>query len=294
MRARYRRRASESHREAADETRAVGRSSRRADRRNGHELTTEPLDPNGGPIQLADYALHNEDGERIGLLEVTSITDEVAEDFSAAVAAGHGVWQDSQLRRNWLVSVRDAHVVVKRVKEAVTPALRDLESAGIEFACADPLKYVPPVTALTSRALEGGVVEVHALPERDEQLGFVFVNVMPSGNAYGINSLTVEVEAEASKADNRRKLSGELPRRELFIWANPGPDKRAASVLTTFGDAPHRDNVATARPPALPDEITAVWAAVWPRPSDSTLAIALWRGDRSGWEVLPPPLRGDS
>lgn len=254
---------------------------------------TERLDTHGGAIQLADYTLYGTHGELIGRLEVTSITDEVAEGFSAAAAAGHGVWQDSQLRRNWHVWVRDTRVVVKRVPEAVTPVLRDLESAGIGFACAGPLNYTAPVTALTPGVLEAGVVEVQALPERDEQQGLVFVNFMPRGSAYGINSLTVEVEEEASKEDNRRKLRGELPRRELFIWANPGPDKRAASVLTTFSDAPHRDNVATARPPTLPDEITAVWAAVWPRPSDSTLAIALWRGDGAGWRVLDPPPRED-
>jgi hypothetical protein len=55
-------------------------------------------------------------------------------------------------------------------------------------------------------------------------------------------------------------------------------------------DEPFCGDVAVARPPNLRAELTAVWAAAWPRDPGRSLALALWRADRQGWAVLEPPL----
>jgi hypothetical protein len=111
---------------------------------------------------------------------------------------------------------------------------------------------------------------------------------MPTGGAYGIQSLTSAIEVVAREEGNLRKLRSGLDRRELFVWLNP--HSTALSALTTFCEEPFRGEVAVARPPNLPPELTAVWAAAWPRDPATSLALALWRADRKGWAVLDPTL----
>jgi hypothetical protein len=48
------------------------------------------------------------------------------------------------------------------------------------------------------------------------------------------------------------------------------------------------ERVAASRPPRLPNEATAVWAALFPL-DEHYLAMALWRADRDGWRVVEPP-----
>jgi hypothetical protein len=250
--------------------------------------TTRRLDPGGGPTQLVDYALLSGDGKDIGVLEVTSITDEGVETFWSAKTREYRGWEDRQLRKFWAVSVQDASVPLKGLRAVVTPILLGLEREDVVFACAEPRVYLGNVRVLPPEVVEVGVVEVRALPKRGDGEGGVYVNVMPWGGAYGIETLTVAVETVAGREDNRTKLRGDFERRELFIWVNP--PSAALSALTTFCDELHAAQVASARPPKLVDEVSAVWAAAWPRDYDSTLALALWRGDRSGWRVLNPPV----
>ena len=246
------------------------------------------LDPGGGKTQLADYILIGSDGAEIGLLEVTSITDKRRENFWSPRTKKHRYWKDPRLKQLWLVTVAHTGVRLERVRPAVTPVLIELEAAGTTFACSDPLLYRTTVVALGDELRNLGVVELNALAERPGTEGGAMVNIMPTGGAYGIESLTSAIEAVARDEGNLTKLRRALDRRELFVWLNP--PSSALSALTTFCDEPFRGDVAVARPPNLRAELTAVWAAAWPRDPGRSLALALWRADRQGWAVLEPPL----
>ena len=243
--------------------------------------TTRRLDPGGGALQLADYVLVSADGNDIGLLEVTSVTHERSEAFEAASTKVDDrpkvlgrQRSDDAGRAGARPTGRDAGVGVLK---ATTSNLLAPNRASI----AETSNHCRP------RSLTG-VVEVRALPKRGGQVGGVCVNIMPWGGTYGIGSLTAAVEGVASRNDNRNKLCGDLNRRELFIWVNP---PSALSALTTFCDEPFAAQVASARPPNFPNEVTAVWAAAWPRENENTRALALWLGNRSGWTVLDQQLR---
>jgi hypothetical protein len=251
------------------------------------EGDTRRLDPGGGRTQLADYVLVGNDGRDVGLLEVTSITDKRYEAFWSAKTGKSRSWRDARLRRLWVVSLQHTGVRLERLRAITTPVLIDLEHVGVTFACADPRSYRGTVAILGDELREAGVVELHGLPEPRAGEGGAVINVMPWGGAYGIETLTAAIEAVARKEDNLTKLRGEVERRELFVWLNP--PSGALTALTTFCDEPFRGQVALARPPALPEEITTVWAAAWPRDPKTALALALWRADGTGWSVLDPP-----
>lgn len=250
------------------------------------DCVTRRLDFGGGATQLADYALDTADGTQIGLLEVTSITDQVLEGFFASRGARQvDHWGEGYLARNWLVRVRDASVMLDPLQTTLVQVLRDLERDGVEHAYAEPTSYTEEVVPLPTDVVAAGFVEIQALPRRDTERGRIFFNVI-SGGAYGIETLTVAVEERTRCADNRAKLSGEWTRRELFMWVQSWMPRGA---LTAFCSEAHAHDVANARAPTLPPEITAVWAAVWTWDRDGALTWPVWRGDRSGWAIRPGP-----
>ncbi len=245
----------------------------------------ERLDVGGG-IQRPDYALRDDSGHDIGVLEVTAITSAAHLSFFSAKARKHRTWSDASLRSNWIVTVDAASRQLRGLREPVTNALIKLEAAGASWAVSQPEMYRYWVDVLPDHLLRLGTVEVRALGSRREDGGFVTLNVMPMGGAYGIESAIAALDSVLQLPDDRRKLAGGLERRELFVWVDP--PSAAASALSTFSSEPWCVQVAASRPPALPAEVTAVWAGLWSE-ATSWRARALWRGTTSGWDILDPP-----
>lgn len=246
---------------------------------------TRRLDVGDG-IQRPDYALVDPDGLNIGVLEVTSISSGAHNSFFSAKARKHRTWTEEGLRSNWIVTVDVATRELRRLRRAVSTVLVAFESAGISWAVSRTELYRGRVGAVPEQLAARGIVEVRSLSAAGPGGGFVTVNVMPTGGAVGISSAVAALEAVLLRDDNRRKLTGGSERRELFVWADP--PSSAASALSTYSEEPWRPQVAGTRPAGLPEEVTAVWAALW-TDDDSRLCRALWRGDAEGWQVLDPP-----
>ena len=251
---------------------------------------TGRLDPGGGAQQRSDYRLLGAGGHDIGLLEVTSITDQRREAFFSPRTRHRRYWEVPGLRRLWVVWLRDEQAPLKKLPAVLNNTLIDFEQQGVSHATANPRTYRVPVAKMPGALIDAGVVEAQALSERPDRPGAVVINIMPVTLHYGIDSLTRAIEAVACEDGHRNKLRSQLERRELFVWLNPF--STALSAATTFCFEPFRSEVVPgARPPALPPEVTTVWAAAAPRDPETELALVLWRGDESGWEVLEPPPR---
>jgi len=233
---------------------------------------TQRLDPGGGANRLADYMLLDLEGREIGLLEVTTSTDPRREQFWSANLQRHRSWQDPHLEYLWIARVTDAGVALKPLRGLLSPVLWDLERAGARFACSSSFMYSEHVEMLPKDVIDAGVVQAEACFERGPGKGCVALNIMSGGGFYGIESLTAAMEALVRVPDNLAKLASGA-RRELFVWFNP--HSAALSALTTFSDAPHRAAVATARPPVLPPEVTAVGRRLAARPLRAPGACAV-------------------
>ena len=80
------------------------------------------------------------------------------------------------------------------------------------------------------------------------------------------------------------------PRRELFVWLDDGNGGMALVAPRLF---PGQASVYPKDGPALPPQVTRVWAATGPDDRD-VLARGLWVADGRVWQVInPPPARLD-
>jgi hypothetical protein len=225
-------------------------------------------------------------GQKIGVLEVTALWSPSHNSFFSGRAAKHRGWHDPNLRWNWLASVDRPTRELRTLRVPLSAALPKLEAEGVRLASSQPANYLGRVAAIPAQLSSLGIVEVTAIgPERDGGAAVV-VNVMPEGGPYGVESATDELEVLLDQPDNRKKLAADVGRRELFVWVRP--PSAAASALSTFSVYAWRSSVTSSRPPRLPPEATAVWAALW-SDGEVLLANALWRGDADGWEVIDPP-----
>jgi hypothetical protein len=246
---------------------------------------TRRLDVGNG-AQLADFALVNTDGRDVGLLEVTSITAKSYSSFFSLSASQHRHWVDPGLRLSWLVTVDNVDRRLRGLRKRVSAALAALETTGVHWVDLSPEWYTVPVRPLPNDLAALGVVQARAVGKARAGGGFVAFQPPAVGGPFGIESLIEAYEAVLSLPDNRKKLAGAAGRRELFVWANP--PSGAASALNTFSVEPWVSEVERSRPPVLPVEATAIWAALRPD-GRIRLASALWRGDSAGWRVLDPP-----
>lgn len=241
----------------------------------------------GDGVQRPDYSLLDESGEQIGVLEVTTLSSRSHNSFFSRKAGKHRSWSDPNLRCNWLVSVDSSARELRTLRGPLTTSLPVLEAEGFRFASSQPANYLGTVT-IPFELTALGIVELTAFGSEGDGHAAVFVNVMPVGGPYGVESATTALEAVLDLPDNRKKLDLELARRELFVWVDP--PSAAAAALSTFSVDPWRTSVTAARPPRLPPEATGLWAALW-SDGEVSLAHALWRGDADGWEVIDPPVR---
>jgi len=200
--------------------------------------TTRRLDVGDG-VQRPDYALLDSAGRDIGVLEVTSISSAAHNSFFSTKASRHRSWTDRALHLNWIVTVDLATRELRSLRRPVSAALVAFESAGISWAVSRPEIYRVPVDIVSEQLIALGIVEVRALSSARAGGGFVVVNVLPRGGAYGIESAIGALESVLQKEDNRKKLAGGLERRELFVWADP--PSVAASALSTFSEEPWRN-----------------------------------------------------
>lgn len=156
----------------------------------------------------------------------------------------------------------------------------------VTFASTQSCDFRAPVSPMPDDLKALGVVELQATGTAKSREAVVRVDPMPVDVSSGVDDATEAVEERLAQGDNTSKLAGEWPRRELFVWIDS--PSRARSALSTYSPMPER--VAAARPPRLPDEVTSVWAALFPL-GEQYLAMSLWLGDRSGWTVIDPPQR---
>lgn len=244
------------------------------------ECSTRQLDIGDGQ-QRPDYAL-DVNGRQIGVLEVTAISSQAINSFWSNKNARHRSWYHPSLRCSWLVSLDSPDRTLKSLRKPVDAVLSKLEAEHVQFA-SSLQHYRKPVHPIPAELSEAGVVELHALGAERADGGHVFVTLMPSGGSYGVQSATVALDHVLRYEDNRKKLAGDLERRELFVWVDP--PSAAASALSTFSKSPFRSSLEEVPPPQLPPEATAVWAALW-ADGHGKLAAVVWHGDSSGWRVV--------
>jgi hypothetical protein len=113
--------------------------------------------------------------------------------------------------------------------------------------------------------------------------GHVRVQPFIRGGAYSLDPVTVAVQAQADKPDNRAKVTAG-GHGYLFVWLDVTD---AQVALLTLTQPPFSNQLGTMAAPKLPATVS-VWAASgladWPRP-----ATALLRCDGGHWYLVDPP-----
>lgn len=236
-----------------------------------------------------DYALLDSTGREIGVLEVTSISRPDINSFFSERNKQNRRWCSQLLKWEWFVTVDNASRRLSGLKHDILEMLVKFEQDGTTHAVARKLEYKSGVAVIPEGVAQKGVVEVCRGREHTDSPGGVDIVLRAEGSVDSVDSVesaTVGIEGELNKRDNRRKLDVRGERRELFVWVDPpGPVARS---LSTFVGERERSQVADSRPPELPKEVTAVWAALWSG-DVHRLADALWRGDAEGWKVMKLP-----
>jgi hypothetical protein len=247
-------------------------------------------DPGGGKDQLADFSLWQSD-VCVGLLEVTAPRDEGRQSFMNAAAKSSISIENS--RSYWFLCARSVDVRVQDLERALPPLLRaleELEPGGmLARQVHDPLnqRWVQGVLPESlNRALYGaGLDSVSFRPTEDgEWQGTVHLQPPAVGGAVGPDLVTVAVQRELERGDNKAKL-GKAPlggRSELFVWVLDG---MAALAMTTPLAHPNFAGGYLGRGPQLPSEITRVWAAALPQ-DVPPFAGVVWQASGADWEMV--------
>jgi hypothetical protein len=253
----------------------------------------EQLDPGGGKEQRPDFEIQNGRGERLGILEVTSVV--LGEHLAFRNAARRHQIEDPRLRCWWSVVFRSADINVAKLGKPLVELLLLAEEAG--FTPGSPEVLFPNYTYGNGPEPEPhvslynlGVMMITARPGASMQPGIVALNPPASGGAIGPEMVTEAVEEELNEPGNLRKLSMVEPgeRSELFVWLDEGSASAALSSTTV---TPEIASVFPSDAPNLPDPVTTVWAGYAPN-AKGYLAWALWRTNAGEvWEVLTPPVR---
>ncbi len=249
------------------------------------------LDPGGGATQLPDFQLEDARGKRIGVLEVTSVV--VGELLAFRSANVNYELADDQLRSAWFIVLRGTRANHRELQKNLAPLL--VEAERHNFVPSLPYELIPnfnfsvgdePQTSL----YDLGVWMLTALPGARAKAGSISVKPPAQGGAIGPTQVTEAVQIALEKPDNLAKLStaGQEERRELFVWLDDGNGGMALVAPRLF---PGQVSVYPKDGPALPPQLTRVWAATGPDDRD-VLARGLWVADGGVWQVInPPPVR---
>ena len=160
------------------------------------------------------------------------------------------------LARSWLVDVPSEGEAgaydARRFRREAEPAIAELERAGYEcFDTAQWFRDARVKPALLALAALGCNFGFSSEPEAGG--GARIHPVSSDGGRVDRDLVPAAVEAEAAKADNRRKLQApaDALRRHLLVYID-------SSTGVTFSAASHGD---MGRLPVLPDPITTAWVA---------------------------------
>ncbi len=264
------------------------------------DVQFERHDIRGGAPGRADYALHGPEGECVGLLEVTSVTDSQMNGTLSSL--------EKRLPRllagsrfYWSITLDGLEARADSLQHRLTDILTELESTVFAAVSdhgtvyiGDPDGHVVTESGLAdalTREMYGlGIQSVSVLADVEpEHRGYVARATTMGVNSVGPDAVTVAVDHELAKNDNQKKLrkAGANRRAELFVWLD-APRLRIAAFHALARDAFDVEKLIGR--PNLPDGITAVWAAPTLISED---AGQYWYSDggpwRSGiWEAEPP------
>jgi hypothetical protein len=171
-------------------------------------------------------------------------------------------------QQNWII-VPSPDANIRRIRQSADEFLRNVEEDGVgDF---HPWLFDPPLSVVRIRddlRIEGGKILSYGPP----RIEIAFPGI--SGRVSAANGVEA-VDLELAKNDNRRKLAATAAdERHLFVYVDPLNFLPWYSIRS-FDPETFR--------PALPPEITDVWAAAGP--SDE-IGYAVWRGSRDGWKAL--------
>lgn len=198
-----------------------------------------------------DFDLEYSDGSK-AILEVTVSTDEVAEETEKAITKSrHGgpFIPRGRCAYDWYV-----HLVpgarINRIRSEVAAFLADIEAEGRqEFNAWADSSESPAVSAIL---MELGIAHGSVVKWKAPGIGIALPG---DGGLVDPNLVNAAVEREASKSDNRRKLSSVLDgEKHLFVYVRT--TKHVVWVAIRDGSLPEGG-------PTLPPEITHVWVAAW-------------------------------
>jgi len=223
-----------------------------------------------------DFDLQYPDG-RVAAVEVTTSVDAVDAKTHAAIASRRkgGPKVETELcRKAWRVRPEPG-ANINRIRSSVDSYLAAIEAAGIEhfFSARDRHRHRPVDRIYADLRVSSGDVVDGLTP------GYISIGLPIDGDFVGECLVSTAVEVEASKEDNRDKLSfphtseGRLcSERHLFVFV----DALNHRVWTPLVDFPPPTEA-----PELPPEITHAWAV---GPARSGDGYVVWRRSAaSGW-----------
>lgn len=264
-------------------------------------ISTTRLDCGGGAEQVADFSFHDDEGHRLGLLEVTSIPDEVLLRLEAALAMQESgrthaprLLEGSNLF--WIISIQAHKARVKEIQLSLPGILRELEqtypTGFIEQVVEPDLRHWQPTTTSipeeeNKSLYRLGITAVHAFSGQGYPGGIEYSRHHSTAGATP-NAMTDAINDILWLQDNRKKLSSadHDQRRDLFIWV----DRLDLNMVLYHSiDASMAEFYTPAKQPTLPPEVTTVWVAAQAYRPDGG---ALWLSDGGPWTVTrwPPPV----
>ena len=239
------------------------------------------LDPGGGQVQLADFELLDDLGQRVGLLEVTAAMAEERASFQGAVRSKSKTWSFRGLERCWVVWIRPG-ARVNDLHTVLPDELAKLEAAGLVEDLLDESRMR---LAESVRVLGVTGLATWRRVEADEE-ALVVVHPQQVAGFYSIAAVARAVQGALDRLDNQEKLYYAAPGvGELFVWLEDG---FAPAALQLSEVAAFADQVRTVPPPVLPEGITGVWAATRSL-SRTRPASALWHSRGTRWRRIAPP-----
>jgi hypothetical protein len=174
----------------------------------------------GAAPETCDFEIQ-QDGDAFGVLEVTTLTDEVGERFIAALD-DHGVMEDTGLWATWIVSLSKSAVEelrIKKLRERLLPVLERLEHEGItELDVRGPSE--PTLEPLRDALEELSVRRVSASPpskaSRIHLVGPSPSSMVASENAH--NAIQEAIGGQRMDGERRKLMRSGAFERHLFVW----------------------------------------------------------------------------
>lgn len=201
-------------------------------------------------------------------LEVTVSTDRKSRLMLAKIAERGGCVRAINCRNSWLIYPRPS-ARFKLIFENADRYLSAIEAEGLNEVFAKPGQGNSAAVFQIMKDLE--IVEGSVLQLRPPARIWV-AGPVGNGSIVEAGDLQQAVEAEANKPDNKKKLAASsCTERHLFVYVE-SLNFEAWSALI--------NRVIPEQPPALPAEITHVWAA-----ANNTSGIVVWSAEPpSGWQ----------